>query len=280
MVYYLNALYLSLFSKDFYAEIIAKGKPSGLIYIMLVSLVVSLPVSLNSKRHIAEIFDFDAKNTSAEAYSAAINSQFPELSYNNGKFEFDINEIRDISIQNDNSFIIIDPNDELKSFSKFPDSLILKPEKLLYNYKNVELQIFTPVKVFESFEPYFLRSDNGYVFDSKRFFNDLSYFISFSYPIILFLVFLITASKYIIWVFLFSNIAYLLFNLKLKNISIPSRTIFRICCFTITPVALFELVRVVFSIENLFLYPVIIGAIINIIYINYVIENFKLTLKR
>lgn len=275
MLYYLKAIYLSLFSREFYMDLVTNRKFSGFAYIFILTLLISFPSSVRLNKQIADVFDYSPEYTNYSRYIDVLENQFPKVTYNNGSFTFDREDFDIISIRPENNFMVVDPENELSDLTKFPDAMILKPDRLIYNNKNSDLQVFNASQLFESFNPYFNSADSGYLFNSQKFFEDLAAFLKFSLPVIFLLVSSVTFVKYIIWVFLFSNMAYLMFLSRYKPFILSGKIFFRISCFSFTPVAIFEFCRIVFNMDNLFYYPVIISVIINVIYLNYIISGFK-----
>ncbi len=251
----------------------AKKESYGIFYIFLLAFIVSVPISLKIKSDIQAIFDFDTSSGEGDSYASEISSQLPEIIYNDGKFSFSNDQIQKIRISKNSDFIVIDPQNEITDISDYSNSIILKQDKMVYNDKNKELLVFTAEKTFESFSPYFSESDDGFIFQKKKFFEDLRYFFNIAYPLFLIIAFLICSIKYLVWVFLISNVAFFIFYLRTKPYSIEGKAIFRISAFSVTAVALFDMLRNVFSLNQYFVYPVIISAIIHLYYLYLISEN-------
>lgn len=278
MIFYLKAGFYSLFSMNFYSEILRNKKVSSFKFIAIISLLVSIFFAYQIKLNLQTAFGYNSNILNKDEYVAAISSQIPEISYKDNKFSFDTSNLTHVTTINNynEGFLIIDPNSEIPLEGK-PNKLIISPEKLTYKHNNQPTLIFKPEEIYKSFLPYFIQTKNNtYKFKSSEFFAAIAEFFEVSYLVFFIFSFFTNFFKYLVWVFLISNISYMLFAKMFKSFEIPYGLPFKLSTFTITPVAIFELARLTLGLQEVFMYPILISLIIHIFYIYFILNKLMM----
>lgn len=278
--YYISALYLSLFSREFYRDLIGNKKIYGLRYILLLALILGFPVSLQIKYMMNDLVGKDVgvfhKITEDEIENEVkyISSQMPDIIFEKNNFKSGGSEPSYIYSGNKDLVAVIDTERKLKEIPQ-ENLLMLKDNELEFIAGGVLSAVVSAVDIYQSFSNYFeLNIEGKPELNEQRLLKDIYLVITTPFPVIYIFCFLWLTFKYFFKIIIYSFISGMIFSLMLKTESFDFKLCIRTAVFTATPVAVLEFLS--FSLgQNFFVHVNLVYFITHIIYIYFAVESYK-----
>jgi hypothetical protein len=273
--YYISALYYSLFSRRFYADLIANKRMLGFRYLLILAVIAATPISFEIKYIISKIFPPATASEPAEESIDFIKKQVPPLYIENNKLRIEASTNQSIVSRSGSLLAIFDVENKIDDLEQYDKILIVGQDTLRLKLPdNQGTAVIMTNEIFQSLKPYFMESGQGEKFDTSRFFDDMVRISQTPLPVII-----MFSSFWYLAIYMFSALAYsfaagLLLTIICKKTSFDFRQCFRIAVFTATPVALLEAISNI-SGEALFSFASLVYFATHILYIHFAIESYK-----
>jgi Protein of unknown function (DUF1189) len=271
--YNINAIYYSLFSRGFYAELINKNSVLGLRYLFIMAVLVALPLSLTMKSKVSAMVRSNPSE-SVESNLAYIEKQLPAIFLKNENLKIEAFTNVEILSMSGDLIAVFDIERTVQDLAKYDSILVINPETLRFKLPNGKIEVFMIDEVSGSLGRYFDDTPEGKKFNPERFFEGIKQVYSVPLPIIVlftaigyFLVYLVSA---IIYSFVVGSFFLLLYEKPLLSF----RKCFRVAAFTLTPVVMLEAISNALG-GNIFSYTSLVYFTTHIIYIYFALESYK-----
>jgi hypothetical protein len=272
--YYINALYLSFFSRKFYAELINNNKLLGARYLLILTFIVALPVSFEVKYIINMIFPSSESATSDENLDY-IQKQIPEIKIVNGEFNIAAETNIEVTSKSGELVGIFDVENKVDDLTSYNEVIIVNKESVRIKLPNdAGTAVMMSNELAQTLQQYFNDNGKDKTFDTKRFFEDLKQ-VSRT-PLLFIIIFSVIwfYMKYILATLAYSFVAGLFFTIICKKATFDFRQCFRVAVFTATPVALLEAISNS-SGGTLFSHASLVYFVTHMIYIHFAVESYR-----
>ena len=272
--YYITALYYSLFSRKFYADLIGRRNALGVKYLLVLAIIVAAPISIEIKYLITKAFP-SSDSESAEDNWSYIKSQVPEIYIQNNNIKIDAVTNQNIISRSGDLVAVFDVENKIDDLTQYNKILVINSDSIRLKLpENQGTAVILTNEIAHSMKQYFIESAKGDKLDTQRFFDDLWQITKTPLPLIIFFTVIWYFIKYLFSVFAYSFMAGMFLTMICKKTSFDFRQCFRIAVFTATPVALIEAISNV-SGGGLFSYTSLVYFITHMLYIHFAVESYK-----
>ncbi len=279
--FYISAIFQSLFSREFYYDLISNKNIFGFRYVFLIALILAVPVSMQVKYLLNTLVVKEAgafHEVSNDEISREINHisvQLPKLTFEKNNFVSSDAEPSYIYASDKTLIAIIDTDRKVNNIDTLGNVALLRGNELKIIVDGSLSAIVSAGDLYQSFQDYFKVNGEGKPeFITKKFLQDFYAVITIPYPVIFFFCFLWMAFKYFFKAVLYSFIAGMIINLMLKPERFDLKLCIRIAAFTSTAVAVLEFLS--FSLgQNIFVFSNLVYFITHILYIYFAVESYK-----
>jgi hypothetical protein len=182
--YYISALFLSLFSRRFYADLMKNRSDLGLRYLLFLSLVIAAPLAVEAKYLLSNIFK--AQSGSAGENLEQILKQVPKITVENESFKIDSDVNKNIYSKSGNLIAIFDVENKIDDLDKYEKVLIINQHGIRFKFaEDAVVMVLLAGEIEQSFKQYF--SDEGKNksgLDIVRLFEDFRMILEMPYMLI------------------------------------------------------------------------------------------------
>lgn len=278
---YISAMLNSLYSRGFYFSIFRDTQISAIKYILFLCLLVSIPLSLQVKYLLNltvsdKVGFFGSTDTDEIAEEVNfLNNQMPQITYEKNSFFSSSDKPEFIKSRSDNVLAVVDTSRQFNNYEMLDNAAILKDNEFIL-ISGGKLSGSIPAgEAFSSFQNYFYSNhEDIQQFDTKKFFRDLLSIVKTPVLVIYVFCFLWLGIKYFFSIIFYSFISGIFMGVMLKNFQFDFKLCMRIAAFTITPVAILEVISFMIG-GGLFAYANLVYFVTHVLYIYFAVESFR-----
>lgn len=272
---YLSAIFLALFSKKFYYDLILGKKIYGFGYLLFLSFLISFPVSNALKSSLDKFIGLSSPASVEEANENIlyIAEQIPEITIKDNKLESSSPSPIVVLSKTDKPIFIIDTEDSMKDYSDYQDVVIVNSNQFTLLFDGAPLSI-SLIDAIVDLTDYLVKKDGYTEFDLKSLFLDMRGLFLFPEVAFLLVATIWFFVRYAFKALAFSFFAGFLVNLVLKGSALTFRAFLRISSFALTIVFLLEFTSFYLG-RNLFSSPELVYFVAHLLYIYYAIDAYK-----
>lgn len=271
--YYISALYLSLFSRNFYAELIANKNIMGIKYLLLLALIVSTPIALEVKYLFKNIFT--SEGVGIDESVDHILKQLPEISIKEGKIITSLKDNLTITSRSGDIIAIFDVQNKLTALDNYESILVISEDSVRVRMPDdAGTAVLLARDIEEIFRQYNETTEEGNKFNLIKLFTDVKHILKTPLPLIIILASLWFWLRYIFSAFVYSFMAGIFLSIMCKKNSFDLKLCFRVAAFTLTPVALLEMFSNMMG-GGLFSYATLVYFITHILYMYFAVESYR-----
>ena len=271
--YHINAFYQSLFSRAFYADLIANKKILGFRYLMILALILAIPVSIEVRAIMQNIFGAGNSVENIEY----VAKQVPDIFIENGHFKINAQANQNILSSNGQIVAVLDVENKVNDLDSYDKVVVISSDSMrikLPNNAGFGVAILNPEEVAKSFQQYFEPQTQGVLkLDKEQFFGDLAQISKTPMILIILMSFLWYLVNYSLSAIFFSFVAGIFMAIMCKTSNFDFRRTFRIAAFTSTAVMLLELTSTITG--GLFMNASLVYFITHLLYIHFAVESYR-----
>ncbi len=269
----MRSIYLSLYSRGFYFDLIQNKRMLGAKYLLLLSLIISVPVSIKVKMIITNFFT--EQEVSTDDNINYIASQMPDVFVEGNflKFRGESNYI--INSKVGKAVVIVDVEEKISDLKDYEKIAVV--DKSGFRYKLADgkgIVVIPSSDIIAGLNQYLIGDGANSKLNKEKFFNDLKILAQAPILLIFILSFLWFYTNNLVSALLFSFITGILFALICRNYSFDFKQCFRIAAFTLTPVLYLETISNMLG-NSLFSNASLVYFVAHLLYIHFAIESYK-----
>jgi hypothetical protein len=283
--YNFNAIYLSLYSKIFYWNLLKNLKHTGFSYILILAIISSSISSLvvsktiiNTKNNVIEKFTITNESDEIIGLTDFFTqklSDIPKFKVKESSIEFEITEPRIISDETPDGLVLVfDPTDKFNP-DHYNSAFVINTQKIIAKSSNRE-DVFYLKKLQPNITLAKFVAEDGFVDNKKLIISALNvlnkyvWVLAFGLFVIGFIgAFLGLAISAIFYAFV-AQTMFLLFKLK----SADFRNCLRLAAYTTTPIFILDVFQMII-LRQIFGMQILVYFVIHLVYIFYAIDAFK-----
>lgn len=266
--FYIRALFLSFFSRRFYADLIANRNIFGIWYLLILSVFVATPLAFEVKFIINHFFF--TEGTSIDESVEHISKQMPAIEFHDGKIEVQSKTNQSIYSRSGNLVAVFDVESKIDDLNGYEEILVINENGMRFKFSDGGVAVLMGVEIENALKQYIVEDK----FNSEKFFTDIRKILKT--PLIAILVFstIWFFIGYLVSAFALSFIVGIFISFVCKNSTFDLKMCYRIAAFTATPVALLEMLSNLVG-GALFSHVSLVYFITHLIYIHFAVESYK-----
>jgi hypothetical protein len=283
--YNIHALYLSLYSKIFYWDLLKNRKNIGLSYVVLLAVITGLASSFVLSKIIISaqnnliseyaIEDVVGKITNLNEDAKDKISQFPKFKIAGNGIQFNSDQPKIIGEVNSGGFLLIfDPTNKINA-NTYDQVVIINTSKIIAkNGQNEQVFYLEKLQLNKVLEPFI--NEDGYIDNysfAVAFLNILQAFAKFVPVIVFFASLFASLFSLAFSVMFFSFVA----NLMFKIMGVQStnfRNSIRLSAYSFTPVFILDLIQLI-ALKQIFGAQFLVYFVLHLVYMYYAIDALK-----
>ncbi len=271
--YYLHSIYLSLYSRLFYAGLFHNKRASGVRYLLLLSFMISVPLAFELKVLINKAF---FNSADAEENVQYIVNQLPEIDIKKDKISTPLSQNQSIISKSGNTVAIIDVENKINDINEYSGILIIDSDGLKMKMPNSETVFIVAAEDLAiSLDKYFAtKADGSRQFLTADFLRDTEQVLQTPFIMILVFFTILFSIRYILSAVIYSLVAMIFAVIIVKPRRAEFSQYYRIAAFTTTPAALLEMLSYM-TLGSIFIHASLIYFIAHLLYIHFAIESYK-----
>ncbi len=268
--YYINALYLSLYSRNFYAQLIGKGTALGVKYLLLLSLLLAVPMSLYAHRAITGFFASDSVSTQDNLNR--ISSQMPALKVEQGRIVMPFTYNHIISGSDGGDAVVFDVENKIDDLEMYDRILVVNAEGIRIKTAG-GTAVFMASELEQILKQYFTPEKGGNRFNGEKFFSDMGKISATPFLFVLVICVFWYFMQCMVSALIYSFIVGMFISILQRGTKFDFRTCFRVAAFTSTPIALMEMTSIWMG-QGIFAYASVVYFVTHMLYIYFAVESY------
>ncbi len=271
--FYISALYLSLFSRKFYADLIHNRQIFGVRYLLLLSIIVATPIAMEVKYIFSNIFS--AEGISIDDNVDYVFKQLPEISVENGKIKTSAKSNLSVVSKSGAVMVVFDTENKIDDLDNYDGVLVVNEEGIRFKLPNESgVAILMASDIENAFNQYTESTASGNKFNLIKMFSDIKQVLKTPFILIVILASLWFFLRYVFSAIIYSFIVGIFFSVVCKRTSFDFKQCFRVAAFAATPVALLEMISNIFG-GGLFSYVSLVYFLTHMIYIHFAVDSYR-----